>query len=326
MQLFVQEEVWPLKGVFRIAHGARTHAHTVTVTIKDDYGNCGRGECVPYPRYGESPLSVVAQIEAIRPAIENGIDRHKLLEIMPACAARNAIDCALWDFEAKKTGKAVWELAGLSKPEPVLSAFTIIIDEKEKMIAAAIEASKFPLLKIKIGGAQDLESVYAIHEARRDARFIIDANESLDEVAFNALCKRARDLGIELIEQPFKVNNDQSLKKSAAPVAICADESFHTGADIEKTVQAYDALNVKLDKTGGFTEALRAINSARAAGQKVMMGCMVGTSLVTAPAVILGGLVDWVDLDGPLFLANDRQFGLEYNGALISPPSPELWG
>lgn len=326
MQLFVQEEVWPLKGVFRIAHGARTHAHTVTVTLKDEYGNVGRGECVPYPRYGESPLSVVAQIEEIRSVIENGIDRKMLGEIMPANAARNAIDCALWDYEAKRSGRPVWELAGLSKPEPVLSAFTIIIDEKEKMVKDAVDAAEFPLLKIKIGGAQDLESVFAIHDARPDARFIIDANESLDEKAFGELCGKARGMGVELIEQPFKVGHDQGLKKHAAPVAICADESFHTGADIEKTVQAYDALNVKLDKTGGFTEALRAIKAARAAGQKVMMGCMVGTSLVTAPAVILGGLVDWVDLDGPLFLAQDRLNGLKYDGAIISPPSQELWG
>ncbi len=326
MQLFVQEEIWPLKGVFRIAHGARTHAHTVTVTIKDDNGNCGRGECVPYPRYGESPLSVVAQIEAIRPALENGIDRQALSQIMPACAARNAIDCAMWDFEAKKSGKRVWELAGIDAPKPVLTAYTIIIDEKEKMIEDAKMAKQFPLLKIKIGGAQDLESVFAIHDVRPDARFIIDANESLDDASFKSLCKNARQMGIELIEQPFKVNHDSGLKKQAAPVAICADESFHTGSDIEKTVQAYDAINVKLDKTGGFTEALRAIKSARAAGQKIMMGCMVGTSLVTAPAVLLAGLVDWVDLDGPLFLAQDRKYGLDYNGAIISPPTSELWG
>ncbi len=326
MQLFVQEEIWPLKGVFRIAHGARTNAHTVTVTLKDDNGNCGRGECVPYPRYGESPLSVIAQIESVRSQIENGIDRKALAEIMPACAARNAIDCAMWDFEAKRSGTPVWELAGLEKPKPVLSAFTIIIDEKEKMIEAAIAAKEFPLLKIKIGGANDLESVYAIHKARPDARFIIDANESLDTNSFASLCNRARDLNIELIEQPFKVNHDENLKARAAPVAICADESFHTGSDIEKTIQAYDAINVKLDKTGGFTEALKTIKSAKKAGQRTMMGCMVGTSLVTAPAVILAQLVDWVDLDGPLFMAQDRDFGLKFDGAIISPPLPELWG
>lgn len=326
MLLKVQEEIWPLKSVFRIAHGARTKANVVTVQIKDDNGNIGNGECVPYPRYNESPQSVIAQIENIRINIENGINNEELLEILPPCAARNAVDCALWDLRAKQTKTPVWQLAGLPEPKPLQSAFTIVIDTHDEMKRAALEASNYPLLKIKIGNASDLDAVKAINEIRPDARLIVDANESLSENGLVELLKIARSLNIELIEQPFKVNNDSFLKKIAPPVAICADESFHSTQDIEKTVQQYDAVNIKLDKTGGFTEALRAIKAARKAGQKVMMGCMVGTSLVTAPAVLLANLVDWVDLDGPLFMAQDRENGLIFDNGVISPPKSELWG
>ena len=217
-------------------------------------------------------------------------------------------------------------MAGLPKPKPLQSAYTIVIDTHDEMQKAALIAKNYPLLKIKIGNANDLDAVKAINKARPDARLIVDANESLDENGLIELVKIARSLNIELIEQPFKVNHDDALKKIASPVAICADESFHSTKDIEKTVQQYDAVNIKLDKTGGFTEALKAIKSARIAGQKVMMGCMVGTSLVTAPAVLLANLVDWVDLDGPLFMAKDRENGLEFENGIIHPPKPELWG
>lgn len=326
MRLEVQEEIWPLRSVFRIAHGARTEARVVKVSIHDDNNNIGNGECVPYPRYNESPLSVIAQIESIRAQIEAGISNDELLNILPPCAARNAVDCAIWDLRAKQTKTPVWKLAGIQEPKPVQSAFTIVIDTHEEMEKAAVEASNYPLLKIKIGSPHDLIAVENIHKLRPDARFIVDANESLDENGLKQLVKKARSLNIDLIEQPFKVNHDEALRKIASPVAICADESFHSTKDIEKTVQKYDAVNIKLDKTGGLTEALRAIKSARNAGQKIMMGCMVGTSLVTAPAVLLANLVDWVDLDGPLFLAKDREHGLEIHNGIISPPKAELWG
>ena len=326
MRLFVQEEVWPLKTVFRIAHGARTEARVVSVTLVEEDGTTGRGECVPYPRYGESPLSVIAQIEALRETIENGIDNQQLLELLPPCAARNAIDCAIWDLNCKKSGKRIWELANLPEPKPVQSAYTIVIDEHDKMVAAAIEAQNYPLLKIKIGSIDDIDAIVEIGKVRPDANFIIDANESLDESGFKNLLSKTSHMNVDLIEQPFKVNEDGALRKIASPIAICADESFHSGRDIEKTVQQYDAVNVKLDKTGGFTEALAAIKAAKKAGQKTMMGCMVGTSLVTAPAVILANLVDWVDLDGPLFMAKDREFGLEIHNGIIQPPKEQLWG
>jgi L-Ala-D/L-Glu epimerase len=326
MRLNVQEEVWPLRTVFRIAHGARVEARVVRVTVSDNNGNIGYGECVPYPRYGESPLSVIAQIEKMRLQIENGIDNYDLLNAMPPCAARNAIDCALWDLKAKQQNKPVWEMVDIPKPKPVQSAFTIVIDEHDLMIQAAIEAKNYPLLKIKIGSGGDLPAIYEINKIRPDARLIIDANESLDENSLSKLLNDAKALNIEIIEQPFKVNHDNALRRIAGSVAICADESFHSTRDIERTVQQYDAVNIKLDKTGGFTEALMAIRAARKAGQKIMMGCMVGTSLVTAPAVILAGLVDWVDLDGPLFLAKDRPNALEFHNGIISPPKNELWG
>ncbi|MBN8649326.1 MAG: dipeptide epimerase, partial [Caulobacterales bacterium] len=324
MRLKVQEEIWPLRSVFRIAHGAKSAANVVTIQLTDENGNIGNGECVPYPRYNESPLSVIAQIEAVRHEIEKGINNIEALELLPPCAARNALDCALWDLKAKQQKLPVWQLAGLPQPQKLQSAYTIVIDSHEEMKKAAIRAQNYPLLKIKIGNADDLKAVIAINEVRPDARLIIDANESLDEDGLNYLLKIARKLNIELIEQPFKVNHDDALRKIASPVAICADESFHSTKDIEKTVQQYDAVNIKLDKTGGFTEALRAIKAARIAGQKIMMGCMVGTSLVTAPAVLLANLVDWVDLDGPLFMAKDREFGLEFENGIIMPPKTEL--
>jgi len=268
MRLFVQEEVWPLKTVFRIAHGARTEARVVSVTLVEEDGTTGRGECVPYPRYGESPLSVIAQIEALRETIENGIDNQQLLDLMPPCAARNAIDCAIWHLNCKKSGKRIWELAGLPEPKPVQSAYTIVIDEHDKMVEAALEAKNYPLLKIKIGSYDDIDAIVEIGKVRNDANFIIDANESLDENGFKTLLSKTSHMNVDLIEQPFKVNEDGALRKIASPIAICADESFHSGRDIEKTVQQYDAVNVKLDKTGGFTEALAAIRAAQRAGQK----------------------------------------------------------
>lgn len=326
MRLFVSEEIWPLKSVFRIARGAKTEARTVSVVLIDKDGNQGLGECVPYGRYNETPLTVIAQIEAVRSEIENGINLDQLQELMPAGAARNALDCAMWDLLAKRSGKRVWELAGIPAPKAVTSFYTISIDSHESMVDAAKKAKKYPKLKIKIGGDSDIEVLPLIQAARPDATLVIDANEALSQEGLKRLIGISAGLNVELIEQPFKEGHDDALGGFASPIAICADESFHTSSDVEKTVAKYDAINIKLDKTGGFTEALRSIQEARKAGQKIMFGCMVGTSLVTAPAVVLASLCDWVDLDGPLLLKKDRANGLSINGGIIEPPSAEFWG
>jgi L-Ala-D/L-Glu epimerase len=325
MHLKIDQETWALRGVFRIARGSRTHAQVVTVTLAVD-GAIGRGECVPYARYDETSDSVTAQLEAIRPQIEAGIDIATAQTLLPPGAARNALDCALWDLKAKQTGKRVWQLAGMESPKPVLTAFTISLDEPQAMAAAAIAAAGRPLLKVKIGGADDIERVRAVAQARPDARLIVDANEGLSEATLPHLLSQARDLNIDVVEQPFAATKDSRLGHVAAPIAICADESFHTSADIEHLLQNYDAVNVKLDKTGGFTEGLKAVRAARAAGLRVMVGCMVGTSLVTAPAVLLAQLADWTDLDGPLLLDKDRDPGLYYDGSILHPPTADVWG
>ncbi|GBF58163.1 L-Ala-D/L-Glu epimerase [Candidatus Phycosocius bacilliformis] len=325
MQFQVDTEIWPLKGVFRIARGARTHAQVVTIRLADK-GCVGRGECVPYARYQEDCESVVAQLEAVRAEIEAGITLEDCQDLLPPGAARNALDCALWDLRAKSEGRPVWELAGLPQPKPVVTAFTISLDTPEAMTNAALAAKGRPILKVKIGGDHDLDCVRAVAKARPDARLIVDANEGMAPDTLPGLLSEARSLHIDVVEQPFAARKDSKLGQMAAPIAICADESFHTSADIEHLVQNYDAVNVKLDKTGGFTEALKSIREAKAAGLRVMMGCMVGTSLVTAPAVLLAQLVDWVDLDGPLLLDKDREPGLVYEGSILHPPAPDLWG
>jgi L-Ala-D/L-Glu epimerase len=325
MHMKIAQETWALRGVFRIARGARTHAHVVTVTLTQD-GAIGRGECVPYARYGESSDSVAAQLEAVRARVESGIDVQTAQSLLPAGAARNALDCALWDLEAKRQAKPVWQLAGMAKPKPVLTAYTISLDAPDIMAQAALAATGRPLLKVKIGGEDDIARVRAVAEARPDARLIVDANEGLSDESLPQLLAQARDLNIDVIEQPFAVKQDYRLGQVAAPIAICADESFHTSADIEHLLQNYDAVNVKLDKTGGFTEGLKAVRDARAAGLRVMVGCMVGTSLVTAPAVLLAQLADWADLDGPLLLDRDREPGLTYDGSILYPPTPDVWG
>jgi L-alanine-DL-glutamate epimerase-like enolase superfamily enzyme len=325
MKFHIQEEVWPLKGTFRIARGARTKAQVVTVQL-EHRGFVGRGECVPYARYGEECDSVMAQLEAIRKQVEAGVDIEGCQSLLPAGAARNALDCALWDLKAKTLNQPVWTLAGLPEPKPLITAFTISLDTPEAMTQAALAARGQLILKVKLGGESDLDCVRAVAKARPDARLIVDANEGMQPDTLPCLLAEARSLNIIVVEQPFAASKDSRLGQVAAPIAICADESFHTSADIEILVQNYDAVNVKLDKTGGFTEALKSIREARAAGLRIMMGCMVGTSLVTAPAVLLAQLADWVDLDGPLLLDQDRDPGLVYDGSSVHPPSRDLWG
>jgi L-alanine-DL-glutamate epimerase-like enolase superfamily enzyme len=314
----------PLKAAFTIARGAKTAAETVRVRISES-GVTGRGECVPYARYGETVESVFAVLENLRTGIEQGMDRHALQSALPAGAARCALDCALWDLEARQTGIPVWQRAGLPAPVLIETAVTISLAAPDAMAEAARRAPG-RLLKLKIGGEGDLERLQAVHAARPDARLIADANEGLTPEAFAGLARAAAGLGVVLIEQPFPAASDKSLIQRPGPVAICADESAHTSADIQSLARAYDAVNVKLDKAGGLTEALAMVRAARRSGLGVMVGCMVASSLSMAPAVLLAGLADAADLDGPLWLAEDIADGLEITGGMIAPPSAALWG
>lgn len=314
----------PLKASFAISRGAKTQAETVRLRLSDgEYA--GRGECVPYARYGETVESVTAAIEGIRGAVEAGLSREALQSTLPAGAARCALDCALWDLEAKRAGRPVWQLAGLPEPKPLETAVTISLAEPEVMAEAA-KAAPGNLLKLKLGGEGDLDRLRAVHAARPTARLIVDGNEGVAADAYPAIAAAALKLGVVLIEQPFPAGKDEALLKRPGPVAVCADESAHTSADIQTLARSYDAVNVKLDKAGGFTEALAMVRAARQSGMGVMVGCMVASSLSMAPAALLAGLADAADLDGPLWLAEDIADGLMIREGIISPPSAALWG
>ncbi|MBM3521837.1 MAG: dipeptide epimerase [Alphaproteobacteria bacterium] len=324
-KLTAVREVFPIRGVFRISRGARTESVVVMATIEED-GVVGRGECVPYPRYGESVESVLAQIESVRSALEGGLDRAGLQNALTPGAARNAVDCALWDLEAKRTGKRVWQLAGLPEPRPVTTAYTISVDTPEKMEAAAREAAARPLLKIKLTGDGDLDRVMAVRRGSPTARFIVDANEAWTASHYASFARELSRHGVELIEQPLPAKDDGGLAAVEHPVPVCADESCHDTATIAALADRYEAINIKLDKTGGLTEALRLRGAARAAGLRVMVGCMLGSSLAMAPALLVAQGAEWIDLDGPLLLARDREPGLAYAGSMVAPSAPGLWG
>jgi len=320
----VQEEIWPLKEVFRISRGSRTEAQVVVVTISDgEY--IGRGECVPIRRYNQSGESVIAQIESIQDI--GDLDRNKLQQLLPPGAARNALDCALWDLEAKRSGKRVWELANIPVISEVVTSFTISLDTPKKMGAATKASSTSPILKLKLGGdSWDLSRVKAVREAAPSSRLIIDANESWSPEHYRKIVPALKKLGIELIEQPFPADADEVLESLDHPIPVCADESCHTSADLPRLMNRYEAINVKLDKTGGLTEALRLCECARESGFNVLIGCMVCTSLGIAPARLLATFAEWIDLDGPLLLARDRDHGLAYENGTIGLPSRQLWG
>lgn len=314
----------PLNAAFAISRGAKTRAETIRLHLTEG-AHTGRGESVPYGRYGESVESALAEIEAARAAIEAGISREALQTLMKPGAARCAVDCALWDLEAKKTGKPVWQLAGLPAPKPVETAVTVTLDAPEAMAEAAAKAPG-TLLKLKLGGPEDIARLKAVHAARPDARLIADANEGLSAADLPALMKAAAGLGVVLIEQPLPAGQNEALLQRLGPVALCADESAHTRADIQTLARYYDAVNVKLDKAGGLTEALAMVRAARAAGMGVMVGCMVAGSLSMAPAVLLAQLADAADLDGPLWLSGDIEDGLTYTDGVVMPPGAGLWG
>ena len=321
----VHHESWPLRGVFAISRGARTHADVVVVELRDGDA-VGRGECVPYARYGESVAGVMAAIEHVAGRVAEGLDRSGLEERLPAGAARNALDCALWDLAAKRLGQPAHALAQLAPPVPVVTAYTISLDAPQAMAASAAEAARYPLLKLKLGGDGDITRVRAVRKVVPDTRLIVDANEAWSAAQLPEYLAAMADLGVELVEQPLHAERDGPLEDIAHPVPVCADESCHTSADVAGLVHRYDVVNVKLDKAGGLTEAIRVAAAARAVGLRVMIGTMMGTSLLMAPAMLLASTADWVDLDGPLWLAKDREDALHWDGRHLHPPSPALWG
>ncbi len=323
--LSVREERWPIHGRFVISRGSKTEARVVVAEIQDG-GHRGRGEATPYPRYGESVESVLAEIEAARPAIERGAGRARLQSLMQPGAARNAIDCALWDLEAKRAGARAWSLAGFERLDPVKTAYTLSLASPEEMADAARVAARRPMLKLKIGGPDDLDRVAAVRAAAPKTRLIVDANEALDFDGFRRLVPELARLDVKLIEQPLKVGQDAELEGFESPVSLCADESLHTRAELEACARRYACINIKLDKTGGLTEALALRSEARARGLEIMAGCMVATSLAMAPAMLIAQGSAFVDLDGPLLLERDREPGLAYLGSMIEPPPAALWG
>jgi L-alanine-DL-glutamate epimerase-like enolase superfamily enzyme len=321
----VCDERWPLAQAFVIARGAKTEAHVVVATIRQD-GARGRGEAVPYARYGETVERVLAEIESVKTAIEAGADRAALQDLLSPGAARNALDCALWDLEAKRAGAPVWRLAGLPEPSAIETAYTLSLGPADQMAAAALAAADRPLLKLKIGGADDLSRVEAVRAAAASPRLIVDANEGLDFDTLRRLAPEFARLGVALIEQPLKASEDAALEGYESPVLLCADESIHTRAELAACARRYGAVNVKLDKSGGLTEALALKRDAEALGLKIMAGCMVATSLAMAPALLIAEGAAVADLDGPLLLAKDRPEGLIIDGSLIRPAEPALWG
>ncbi len=324
MQIEAREEIWPLNQLFRISRGSRTEARVVVVTVTDGQYT-GRGEAVPIARYNQSVASVLEQIESIKH--EKNLDRHRLQSLLPASSARNALDCALWDLEAKISGKRAWELANVPMVPKVKTSVTISLDSPDKMGAAAKASANPPILKLKLGGDNlDLARVEAVREAAPAARLLIDANESWSPAHYREIVPALKGLRVELIEQPFPADAGEVLLTLDHPVPVCADESCHTGDDLARLTSRYEVINVKLDKTGGLTEALHLCQQALEAGFKLLIGCMVGTSLGMAPARLLASIADYVDLDGPLLLARDREHGLSYQNSRIGIPSRELWG
>ena len=323
LKIEARKEIFPLNHPFRISRGSRTEACVITVGVTDGQYT-GRGEGVPIARYDQSADSVLAQINSIANAI---LDRDQLPELLPAGAARNALDCALWDLEAKRFGKRVWELANIPVIDQVETSFTISLDTPPKMAKAATAVIHLPILKLKLCGDDgDVARVEAVRVAAPKTRLLIDANESWSRRHYENVASRLKEFGVELIEQPFPAADDDVLETLDHPIPVCADESCHTTADLPRLKNRYDAINIKLDKTGGLTEALQLYQRGRENNFKILIGCMVCTSLSIAPARVLASNADWIDLDGPLLLVRDRDDGLRYRNAGIGMPARELWG
>jgi L-alanine-DL-glutamate epimerase-like enolase superfamily enzyme len=324
-RLAASVERFPILGSFAISRGAKTEAVVVVAAIEDRAWR-GRGEGVPYARYGETDDSVLAQINSVRSAIEGGADRALLQTLLPHGAARNAIDCALWDLAAKRSGVPAHLLAGVAPPVPVATAFTISVGAPEEMARAAAVARARPLLKIKLAGEGDAARLVAVRAAAPDATLIADANEAWADASLERNLEACAKAGVTLVEQPLPAAQDSALAKIEHIVPICADESIHDRTGLEDLRTRYDAINVKLDKTGGLTEALALVKQAEGLGFELMIGCLVASSLAMAPALLLTAHARFVDLDGPLLLARDCPDGLTYEGSIVHPPARKLWG
>ncbi|MGR3460855.1 MAG: N-acetyl-D-Glu racemase DgcA [Roseovarius sp.] len=321
MEISVTRDIFRLAQVFTISRGSRTEAQVLTVRVQDG-GATGWGECVPYARYGETLDSVAAQIAGL-PA---GVTRAALPDLLPAGAARNAVDCALWDIEAKRRGCRVWDLAGLPAPGPEITAYTLSLDSPDAMQAQAAKHAHRPLLKIKLGTPDDMPRLEAVRRGAPDSRIIVDANEGWSADIYADLAPHLARLGVALVEQPLPADKDDALIGMDRPVPVCADESCHDRASLPALAGKYDMVNIKLDKTGGLTEALSLRDAARAGGYGIMVGCMVGSSLAMAPATLVAQGAAVTDLDGPLLLAEDRENALIFDAAGVHPPEAALWG
>lgn len=324
MQLNARAAVFPLAEVFSISRGSRTEATVVEVELTAD-GHRGRGECVPYARYGESVESVLAQIDDLRDGLAD-LNTQNLQERMPAGAARNAVDCALWDLQAKRSGQRVWEMLGLSAPTTLTSAYTLSLEDPEIMQLKATREAHRPLLKIKLGGEGDMARLEAVRRGAPQSRLIVDANEGWDIALYQSLAPHLIKLGVDLVEQPLPASDDEALLGVERPVPLCADESCHDRASLQAMQGKYDFINIKLDKTGGLSEAIALSDAAQDSGLGIMVGCMVSSSLAMAPATLVAQSASFVDLDGPLLLAQDRPEGLQFTGSDIAPAAPSLWG
>ena len=318
-------ERWPIAGSFTISRGAKTEALTVVAEVRYD-GRIGRGECVPYPRYGETPEETLATLTSMQEPVARGLDRRALQAVLPAGAARNALDCAFLDLEAKSAVQRVWSLLGRPAPQACTTAYTISLGTPEAMAAATAKAAHRPLLKIKLGGDGDGVRIAAVRNAAPESELIVDANEAWTPDNLEQRLAECADAGVTLVEQPLPAGRDEALARIRRPLAVCADESVHDRSSLAGLRERYDAVNIKLDKTGGLTEALAMADAAQALGFEIMIGCMVATSLAMAPAMLLAQVARFVDLDGPLLLARDRDGGLRYDGSLVYPPDATLWG
>jgi L-Ala-D/L-Glu epimerase len=323
--LDVRIERFPVAGSFTISRGAKTEAVIVVAELRQG-GRTGRGECVPYPRYGETPEETLKVLQAMREAVSDGLDRQALQTAMRPGAARNALDCAFVDLEAKSHGKRAWELLGRPAPQPCTTAYTISLGSPDSMAAATARAAHRPLLKIKLGGDGDGERIAAVRRAAPESELIVDANEAWTPSDLERNLAACAEAGVTLVEQPLPSGWDDMLGRIRRPVRVCADESVHDRKSLDSLRGRYDAVNIKLDKTGGLTEALAMADAAKALSFEVMVGCMVATSLAMAPAMLLTPRARFVDLDGPLLLARDRHDGLRYDGSLVHPPDAALWG
>lgn len=322
MELEATAQSWPIDGTFTIARGSKSQATVVVATISED-GHSGRGECVPYERYGESVTSVIDTINSLD---TDTVSLSNLQDRLPPGAARNAVDCALWDLRAKREGRRVWQLLGMNPPKPELCAYTLSLGSPDEMEAAARQHADAPLLKIKLGGNRDAERTAAVRKGAPNARIIADANEGWSPEQYAQLVPQLAELGVVMIEQPLPAKDDAALTELPRPIPICADESCHVRNSLDQLQGRYDMINIKLDKTGGLSEALALRDAAQQAGLQIMVGCMVGTSLAMAPALLVAQGATIVDLDGPLLLSRDRKSKINYRNGFAYPPESDCWG